>query len=102
MEHRNGSRGAVGLQPAADLEAVQVGEADIQDHERRSFSGREFEGGGAAGCLNDYEPGGAQRMGAEVTVGLLIIDAEDDGRATSVLEVILLGHSTPPAGGLLL
>ena len=53
MQHRNGRGPRVGLQPFADRKAVDIGQFDGKNDERRLLLGRQFERIYAGGGFDD-------------------------------------------------
>ena len=80
VQHRELAVVGLGADPAADLEAVEVGQVHVEDDEVDVLGGDHVEGGGAVARLDRLEPGPPQVPGDEVAVGLQVVDDEDPRR----------------------
>ena len=89
MKHRDRGRRRIGLDAPADLEAVDVGQLDIED-DQVGQGGDQPQGLAARGGLLDLETRPDERLGDRVALGGIVVDEQDEGLGS--LGIV----STPP------
>nr|GFD56361.1 hypothetical protein [Tanacetum cinerariifolium] len=77
LQHQHGRAVGVGLDAAADLEAVDVGELDVEQHQRHVAAARDRQRIGAVGSLDHLEPGALQDPGLGVAGAVVVVDIQD-------------------------
>ena len=78
MQHGDRRRRRVGLDAPADLEAVDVGQLDVEDHQVRQ-RGDQPQGFAARAGLLDLEARPDERLGDRVSLGEIVVDEQDHG-----------------------